>query len=336
MTVGLTPEQLASFDRDGFLAVPGVLTEADLAPLQAEYVEVLDQAAHILVERGEIDQSYDHLDFEARYFALLSEYPEIYRFLSISLPLLNNGVDPEAYGCHAGPALFGLLKHERILDIVESVIGSEITSNPIQQIRLKPPMSRVPSEVAGYSNIGSTTWHQDHGAAMDDAFSTEMMTVWVAMTDANEDMGCLVAAPGSHRAGELTMHCPGNSVGIAAENYIPQQLVEQRATVRLPVAKGSIIILTKWTEHASIDNVSDRLRWSLDLRYQVTGQPSGRPAFPTFVARSRSNPHSEMVDPEEYARQWEDARQAIISGSHSGAVFEQDRWVRNALNPLCA
>ena len=284
--------------------------------------------------KGRISHPYDSLDFEERYFAVLAEYPALYEYLSISLPLLNDGVDESAYRCHMGPALFAVLRHSKILDMVESVLGGEVTSNPIQQIRLKPPLSRVPKSVKGYSNIGRTTWHQDHGAAMDDAADTDMLTVWVAMTDASEKAGCLIAAPQSHLPGELAMHCPG--VGVAAENYIPRSIGDGRPVVAIPVTKGSVVILNKWTEHAALDNVSEHLRWSFDLRYQVTGQPSGRPAFPTFVARSRRHPNSEMTDPAEYAQQWDDAREAILTGSYSGPVFEQERWMKNTDDPLCA
>ena len=36
----------------------------------------------------------------------------------------------------------------------------------------------------------------------------------------------------------------------------------------------------KHTIHGSLPNVSDEIRWSLDLRYNPTGQPTGRPEFP--------------------------------------------------------
>ncbi len=54
----------------------------------------------------------------------------------------------------------------------------------------------------------------------------------------------------------------------------------------------------KHTIHGSPPNVSDRIRWSLDLRSNPIGQPIGRPEFPGFVARSRLDPESELRDPE--------------------------------------
>ena len=50
--------------------------------------------------------------------------------------------------------------------------------------------------------------------------------------------------------------------------------------------------------HSSLSNNSDDVRVSLDLRYNPTGQPTGRPEFPGFVARSRRDPSSELRDPE--------------------------------------
>lgn len=332
----LGAEAVGFFWEHGSLVVPDVLGPADLKPVEREFADVLDRAARSLYADGEISSPFSDLEFEQRYFAVLSEYPGIYRYLNISLPLLNDGIDPDAFTCHTGPALFGLLRHPAILDVVESVIGGEILSNPIQHIRLKPPLERVPLAVSEYSNIGRMTWHQDHGAAMDEATDTNMLTVWVAMTDAPVEMGCLVVAPDTHQAGELTMHCPGDRVGVAAENYISAGIVNGRQKMALPVRKGSVVLLNKWTEHAALDNTSDRLRWSFDLRYQPAGQPSGRPAFPTFVARSRSHPDQEMTDPLAYASQWEAARVAILSGSFSGPIFEQARWIKNATDPLCA
>ena len=163
-----------------------------------------------------------------------------------------------------------------------------------------------------------------------------MLTVWVAMTDAPMEAGCLIVAPGSHKPGQLTMHCPGNNVGVAAENYIPSDLVDSKETVALPVSKGSVVVLSKWTEHAALDNISERLRWSFDLRYQVTGQPSGRPAFPGIVLRSRDHPSTEVTDPLTYQRGWDQAREAILTGSYSGPIFEQERWASNQDDPLCA
>lgn len=332
----LTERQIAQFNDQGFLVVPEVLDSSDLDPVVDEYDRALSHGAKQLYRRGEVSSTYAELPFAERYFALIRENPAIFYFLGISLPLDYAGIDAEFVRAHTGSALFGLLRHQKVLDIVESVIGGEITLNPVQQARLKPPERMLHGQVAEYSNVGATTWHQDFGAVMDEAADTEMLTVWIAMTDATEEMGCLVAIPGSHREQSLTLHCPG--VRNQAENYIPQALLERHPTqpTPLPCRRGSLVLLTRFTEHGALPNRSDMLRWSFDLRYQATGQPTGRPAFPSFVLRSRSGAFAEVTDPIEYARRWDETRQRVISNEFNGTLYEQDRWLANRDNPVCA
>jgi hypothetical protein len=78
--------------------------------------------------------------------------------------------------------------------------------------------------------------------------------------------------------------------------------------------------------HRALPNLSDGLRWSMDLRYHPTGQATGRPAFPGFVARSGSNPEAELRDPQAWARSWERARDTIVAGRQEGRIFEDVRW----------
>ncbi len=332
----LSTAQLDRFHEDGFLVIPEVLSARDLAPVENEYAATLDAAAHRLHELGRLSATHSDLPFPERYMALVADHPEIFYYLGISLPLDYLDLDPEYVRVHTGPALFRLLSHPAILDIVESVLGEEIALNPVQQVRLQPPQRILSGSVAEYSNIGLTTWHQDFGAVMGEAKDTEILTVWISMTDATEDVGCLVAIPGSHREQTLTAHCPGRRN--AAENYIPQALLDRHdvAPVALPCRRGSVVLLTRFTEHSALPNTSDSLRWSFDLRYQRVGAPTGRPAFPSFVLRSASDSATEVRDPAEYANRWEETRRMVVSGAVPGPLYEQGRWLANVTNPMCA
>ena len=59
----------------------------------------------------------------------------------------------------------------------------------------------------------------------------------------------------------------------------------------------------KLTPHGSGPNQTDAVRWSMDLRYQKTGEPSPRPEWPSLIARSRRDPGSETVY-EAWRDQW--------------------------------
>ncbi len=71
--------------------------------------------------------------------------------------------------------------------------------------------------------------------------------------------------------------------------------------------KGGVVFMTKFIPHMGMDNLSDTIRWSLDLRYQPTGQPTGRPFWPDFVVRSKTNPAAIQDDFDAWCRRWDEA-----------------------------
>lgn len=335
----LTPKQIDFFHKQGYLIVEDVIGEGTIVALWQAYTVRLDQAAQELYAAGRISELHEGLPFDERYVALLQEAPELFDYLEITYPLINEGFPADAR-MFADTAVFNLLTHPNLLDKVESIIGGEILSNPVQHIRLKPPQTKVPQSQAANSYIGRTTWHQDQGALLDEANETTVLTAWVAITDCPTERGCLVCVPGSHRTngGELSIHCPGKK--IASENYIPPRLLRnhqgEKHIVKLPVKKGSVIFFNQFTQHAALQNKSKDLRWSFDLRYNPIGQPTGRSAFPSFVARSRATPDRELRDATVWGEMWQVAKERILSGDYSGQIFNAERWVKYGNTAVCA
>ena len=319
----LSADQLASFEQNGFLAIDSLVDPADLAEIEREYAALLNGLAVKLHAEGLICDRYEGLDFGERYSRIIGEYADLHRFFNVSLPLLNDGVDPETFHMHSGPAVFGLLRHPRILDVVEAIIGPEIYSSPVQQMRMKPSEDLVHADLKGHSNVGATTWHQDIVALLPEADDTEQLTVWLAITEATVENGCLISVPASHREGPK-VHC--SNIAIASEPQVPGKVMEGREAMALPVKKGGAVLFHKMNVHRALPNRSGALRWSMDLRYHPTGQATGRPAFPGFVARSRRDPSSELRDPAAWAASWEAARADILAGRYTGRLFEDTRW----------
>ena len=222
MSKKLSSEQVDFFHENGYLVVENVLGDADLRSLWDEYTIRLDEVARGMAKRGDLSSAYDHLPFDERYCAALRENTDVFQHLEITYPLENENFPIDA-PIHTGSAVFGLLNNPNLLDVVESIIGPEIYSNPVQHIRLKPPYKKVPKSIAANSYVGKTTWHQDQGALLDEANETQILTTWVAITDCPKERGCLVAVPRSHRKNKLSIHCPGK--GITSENYIPGKLL---------------------------------------------------------------------------------------------------------------
>ncbi|NND02156.1 MAG: phytanoyl-CoA dioxygenase family protein [Acidimicrobiia bacterium] len=327
---GLTAQQLADFDRDGYLVVEDVLDESGLEAIRAEYAEIMERESANLVAAGHLEPMTGKT-FSERYTEALGQLDDmylLYQHLDISLPMLDT-LEPSAT-MNAGPAVFALLTNPQLLDIAESVIGSEIYSNPVQHARIKPPRKCLP-QAATDANVAATLWHQDAAVIEPSGDDTDMLTVWLAITDATVENGCLIAVPGSHR-GDSTLHCPGKV--FQAEIYIPEAVLDMERVVPLEVKAGGTVLLHKMTEHGSLENNTEDIRWSFDLRYQPIGQPTGRDVFPGFIARSAADPAAALTDAAEWAELWWKARDRIVTGQVDMSFG--GRWNHNADQLVCA
>lgn len=312
----LSQEQLDHFNTHGYLVVPDVVNDA-LPAVRAEYEALLDTLWKPWVAQGRVA---DTPDFEDRIIAAYRAGCEYFQPMDISLP---TGEIEADVPMHTGPAVFNMMRHPRLLDLVEDLIGPEITSNPIQHVRIKPPSTDMRGG-EHRAHITATRWHQDRGVTQEVADDTKMITVWLAVNDATVENGCLQVLEDSHDGGHLLPHCPLPQVGI------PDEFINESKVKPLPVKAGGAVIFHPMTAHNSLDNTTNGIRWSFDIRYNVTGQPTGRAQFPDWVARSRANPSSELRDPKLWAQSWDDAR-AKLSAK---AVTEFYRWDEDA--PYCA
>ncbi len=319
----LAPSMKEQFEEQGYLVVEDVLDpERDIAPLMAEYDEVLENLVQTLYAEGKIKSTHSGLPFDQRLIAVAVESGRTHSInFDISLP--QSGVKHDT-PMHVGPAVFNLLTSPRLLDIVESIIGPEIYVNPVQHIRMKLPHRAIaPGQEDGL--VSKSVWHQDNGVVLPEADQTNLLTVWMAITDATVENGCLQVVPFSHRDGLIT-HCPSKG-GL----HIPEKLFLSEHAVPVPVRKGGILLLTNRTVHGSLDNVTeDQVRLSFDLRYHPVGQPTGRPAFPGFVGRSAAHPESVLRDPVAWAQSWYDTR-ARLAGQADPSF---NRWSSEV--PVCA
>ena len=323
----LSNTQLKQFEEDGFLIVEDVLDTHFINTVRDEYHELID---NLVLQRGTAGLHWGSLGLDDKLSYLIANDPDAYEYLDISLPLIE-GLD-ETAGVHTGPAVFKLLTHPNILDIAQSIVGEEIVSNPVQHTRIKPPENALSEKGRGNSNMARTGWHQDAAVIVEEAENSPMLTVWVAISDATPEMGCMQAVAGSHRWDNLGLHCPGRS-GVG-EIFIPGDLVNKHEHVNLSVGAGGIVLLHRKTWHGAGPNTSNKLRWSFDLRYQPPGYSTGRECFPEFLARSVTHPENVLTDPVHWSQQWDTARMEIAHGVRD-ATFNK-RWNLYRQDPLCA
>lgn len=321
----LTASLKEHLSAEGYVVVEGVLEpQVDLAPLVAEYNAALDDIAEGLFVKGSIRSTYAALPFGERLIQVCSEsgqnFPQAFDF---SLP--QKGITSDT-PIHVGPAVFHILSHPRLLDLVEEIVGPEIYSNPVQHIRMKLPARAVEAGLQ-HALVTSVPWHQDNGVIMPEADEATILTVWLPVNESTIDNGCLQVIPYSHLGG-LEPHCPSKST-VA----IPDRFLALDRAIPVPMKPGSVLLMHQRTIHGSLENqTADQVRISLDLRYQPVGQATGRPAFAPagFVARSQRHPERVLRDPDIWADNWLKLRARLAQ--EETAQF--NRWSADAA--VCA
>jgi phytanoyl-CoA hydroxylase len=279
----LTQQQIEEFNTSGFLIARGALQDADLQPVIDELSTWIDQRARQLHSEGQIEDLHADAPFSQRYGLLFAQSQD-----------MGKGLDIMHY---RGRAIFEFLHNKNLLKLIESLLGPELTCNPIQHLRAKPPLAHEGNAGPSFHNA---PWHQDAGVMMAEAEASNIITCWLPIGDATQEMGCMEVLPGLVQTGYLDHQREGGTT-------IRPELMPDIEPVVAACNKGDVVLMSCFTPHRSTPNYSDLCRWSLDLRYQPTGVHTGRTGHPDFVVRSHRDPASEMRDYDEWCRLWIDA-----------------------------
>ena len=272
----LNTEQCQAFDEQGYLLVRGVLDEGDFAPLGRVISSAIDHRAKALYDKGKISNLYEEQSFYHRLTRILRE--------SQKGPLLGWNWNKEVFSRE----VYELTTHPKILDIVTSLIGPEITVNGDYWIRFKMP--------TGGDSV--FPWHQDSiyyngnadpGQQVTLSEESQILTVWIPMVDVDERNGCLQVIPGSHKQGLRPPRRDENG------RLVPVEDVESWGEVQSVCMKvGDVLVFGNLTFHRSLENTSEDIRWSVDLRYSPTDSPLEwfHKKWPGFIARSQQQPET--------------------------------------------
>jgi len=139
-----------------------------------------------------------------------------------------------------------------VLDAVEALIGPDILLLDVTYI-VKEPHS--PSFVS---------WHQDltyWGLAGGDQVS-----MWLALSPATEQSGCMRMVPGSHRSGKQAHTDRRDPNNVLARGQEVAEVGEEDA-VLVPLLPGQASFHHGWTLHASLPNRSDDRRIGLNAQF---------------------------------------------------------------------
>lgn len=114
---------------------------------------------------------------------------------------------------------------------------------------------------------GAWEWHQDYGYWYKNQFiyPDQMMSVMVALTEANKRNGCLQVIRGSHKLGRVNHGFAGEQVG--ADKVMVENALKTMELVYCELAPGDALFFHSNLLHRSEANLSDYPRWSLIACY---------------------------------------------------------------------
>ncbi|KAK5641497.1 hypothetical protein RI129_010044 [Pyrocoelia pectoralis] len=154
-------------------------------------------------------------------------------------------------------ALFKYVAFKPMVDIVQSIIGSNITSAHTMLIN-KPPNSKE-----------DTSRHPLHQDLHYFPFRPAELIVasWTAMEKVDEKNGCLFLVPGSHKGTLLKHEYPPNVTNVAYHGVLG---LEHLPTVNLPMEKGDTVFFHPLVLHGSGPNLTKGFRKAISAHYANT------------------------------------------------------------------
>jgi ectoine hydroxylase-related dioxygenase (phytanoyl-CoA dioxygenase family) len=199
-----------------------------------------------------------------------------------------------------------LIRHPRILDPIEDIIGPDILCWGTSFF-IKEPRTR-----------SFVSWHQDSTYwGLDPA---DVVTAWVAFSDATPENGAMRVIPGTHKLDQVPHRDtfrPDNLLSRGQEILVD---VEDRQAVMMPLRAGEMSLHHVRLIHGSDPNPSDTRRVGFAIRYVPTyvRQIAGAHDSATLVRGTDRYGHFEAEQaPDADMSETALAHHAAITGAHA-------------------
>jgi chlorinating enzyme len=149
-----------------------------------------------------------------------------------------------------------LIRDARILDPIEDLIGPDILCwNTIFWIKEAGSPSFV-------------SWHQDityWGLA-----GGEVVTAWLALSQASEEAGCMRVLPGTHKGTAMAHEDRYDAANMLTRGQEIAETIDEAKAVAMPLEPGQMSLHSVRLAHASGANASDDRRIGVSMHFMPT------------------------------------------------------------------
>ena len=248
-----TQKNIEQYNDEGYTIVENVFSSDELKPVLDEFDEIVDDFAEKAFAAGKISNKHDNKDVFKRLAALENDFP------GSSVLIHHRG--------ELKPELAKLWSSGKLLDMVENWVGKDIAGHPVWNIRSKTPKTvRM-----------TVPWHQDSAYLEEGAEKTTQPAAWIPFLDVNENNGCMQVVKEGHKPSNLLEHKLEKKAGVKDSwyLYIDENNIPEDKVVTCEMKAGSVLFLHQLVPHRSLENFSDNVRWSVDLRFQNPKDEAG-------------------------------------------------------------
>lgn len=262
--MSLSTEQKAQYERDGFLAVRGLLSVADVQDIKDTLASYL-RAGLDMIGSGEVPDT-DSVQY--RGVGIQIEPSVLSGKVRVDDPLLAARKIWNLYG--NDPLVTRLIHDGRILSLVTSILGDEVWFFADKAL-LKPPHIGV-----------EKPWHQDIPYFPFEPKEPYLhVAVWMALDNATAENGCMQYIPGSHRWGNLTTQTTWTES--VSHLSVDESRIDTSQAVMVEAKAGDAVLHDGMVLHYSAPNRSPHPRWAFVLDFvstqaRYTGE--GEPDYP--------------------------------------------------------
>jgi phytanoyl-CoA hydroxylase len=241
----LTSDEIERFHARGWLHLPGLLSEAEVCALEADYDRFI--AREIAVP------GRDFCDMSADYGRAL----ESYAIVNVMLPRRYH------------PAWRGNAYELRAASVAERLCGDDMVIDYDQLVAKRP---RKPDAVFH--------WHQDL-AYWPVTSDTRTASFWLALDDATRANGCMRFVEGSHREPELRAHRPLHSDRDKSHTLVADVDPARDRIEIAEIRRGDATVHHERTVHGSGGNTTDgwRRAYIVAFRSRTTVEEERRRGF---------------------------------------------------------
>ena len=271
----LSEDQLKFYDENGYIVLHNIFTKDEIEPVKHLIdlwtLDVVEEIAENYPNdiSPQLKETLINKGIEKRMAIVDENIPGIAMYLQGLFMRDRNRVMKKKQ-------FRTLRSNNKILDVLEQLLKSnKISAHPNFTIRVRTPTpSGLNSE---FSDRGQVPFHQDAGYLLDDAKDTTVIGVWLPLQEVNPllNNGCLQFIAGSHKKRKILQHKQGNQYLLVEPDDINKEFGHLEKTELITVPYGSCVLFNNFTAHRSLENTSNTVRWSFDMRYQETNKPHG-------------------------------------------------------------